>query len=636
LPWQIIVAGIACVLMLIALGAYQLWSERRENEVSCERDVEHLSMLLSEHTFQTIKAAELVLRSVADPIAKVTSASPDTLRDYFDNASVFASLTDRTKGVPQIDVVTIAALNGDVVNFSRSYPPPKINLDDRDYFKAHLADPSLDLFLSEPVKNRGTGECTFYLARKIRNPGGTPIGLALVGIETRFFSRFYEAAKKDPRQVITLFRQDGTLLARFPLAEALIGQNLKETAASLRVLNPGRTAGTAWVDGKLLTNPAENHLRLATARTVPGYPLVIGVTIPHDVVFGPWLERAKVLGSAIIAMSFLVMGLAIGVAKLMRRQAVAADELAATERLALQQGHELQLRDEREARMLQSVEASRQLTAFDEHLKSSIVSLGRMIESATRLSERMAAVAEGAQAGSRDVEVASRRAADFVGIVAKNAESISKVGFDIADRAIASIDTANDVIGAADSTDIAVETLSEATEQINKVSGLIRQVAGQTNLLALNATIEAARAGESGRGFAVVASEIKALASKTANATNEIDRQIEAIHKASALCIDALHSIRDRMFETRAVGQDVMQRVEQQSHSTEEIARTIRAAAEEASEVLKGVTAVREVADASTESATEVVAFAREIDQEIRRIQKQLEMFSRMPRSGAA
>ena len=70
-------------------------------------------------------------------------------------------------------------------------------------------------------------------------------------------------------------------------------------------------------------------------------------------------------------------------------------------------------------------------------------------------------------------------------------------------------------------------------QHIDEVVGFIRTIAGQTNLLALNATIEAARAGEAGRGFAVVASEVKALATQTAKATEEISSQIAEVQSAT-------------------------------------------------------------------------------------------------------
>nr|WP_281397009.1 methyl-accepting chemotaxis protein [Methylorubrum zatmanii] len=117
-----------------------------------------------------------------------------------------------------------------------------------------------------------------------------------------------------------------------------------------------------------------------------------------------------------------------------------------------------------------------------------------------------------------------------------------------------------------------MRALAEAVQRINQIVLLIGTIAEQTNLLALNATIEASRAGAAGRGFGVVAGEVKALATRTARATQEIEAQILAVQQQTGQAVAAIDRIGVTIEELGSITRSVADAVEGQVRTTDDIA----------------------------------------------------------------
>ncbi len=133
----------------------------------------------------------------------------------------------------------------------------------------------------------------------------------------------------------------------------------------------------------------------------------------------------------------------------------------------------------------------------------------------------------------QEVAESARQAA----IVAKSASLTAEEGGRSMDRTVAGILDLRETVS---ETSKKVKRLGESSQKISKVVSLINQIALQTNVLAINASIEAARAGEEGRGFAVVAAEVGALATRSANATREIEQLVENIQSETSEVVDAM------------------------------------------------------------------------------------------------
>ncbi len=84
-----------------------------------------------------------------------------------------------------------------------------------------------------------------------------------------------------------------------------------------------------------------------------------------------------------------------------------------------------------------------------------------------------------------------------------------------------------------------IQKLEKSSRDIGRVTDTINKIAKQTNLLAVNAAIESALAGEAGRGFAVVAEEVRKLASRSTEATREIEELVIGIQGETSKAVQA-------------------------------------------------------------------------------------------------
>jgi methyl-accepting chemotaxis protein len=232
-----------------------------------------------------------------------------------------------------------------------------------------------------------------------------------------------------------------------------------------------------------------------------------------------------------------------------------------------------------------------------------------MGEGATLTSDRAGS------ASSASVEVSAS-----IQTVASAAEEMTASIREIAKNATEASTVATSAVGVASDAQGTVASLGESSAEIGQVIKVITSIAQQTNLLALNATIEAARAGDAGKGFAVVANEVKELAKETARATEDIGQKIEAIQADTTGAVSAISEISEVIARINEIQATIASAVEEQTATTNEIARSVTEAAAGANGIAEDVTQVASAASDTTQgaqntlqSATDLASMASEL-----------------------
>ncbi|MCR6631791.1 MAG: methyl-accepting chemotaxis protein [Magnetospirillum sp.] len=237
------------------------------------------------------------------------------------------------------------------------------------------------------------------------------------------------------------------------------------------------------------------------------------------------------------------------------------------------------------------------------HMQDDAVGMASSAQLVSANSQDVAAAAAQALANAQNVASASEQLSASIGEIT---QQVGTAG-GITRRAVESVLDAQHTMA----------QLTEAVAHIGEVAQIISGIAAQTNLLALNATIEAARAGDAGKGFAVVAGEVKALATQTSRATEEISGQIDTIQGTTRHVEAAVSAIAQSIRDVDGMSSAIAAAIEQQGAATAEIARNVTQTSDAALEVSNRIATVSGEAASTGERAATVRSVSTDVAEAI-------------------
>ncbi|BDC39786.1 diguanylate cyclase (GGDEF) domain-containing protein [Paraburkholderia steynii] len=322
-PFLTGIAGTVIATAMAGLTLATLYSGRTDALNHARETSANLVSLISSDLARNVEIYDLSLQEIVHRSQEPTVWHlPDDLRRtvLFDRATLAAYLG----GAYVVDEHgTLKATQEGPVN-------KNVRFDDRDYFVVHQRNPNAGLFVSHPYRSRlREHELSFALSRRITARDGSFAGVALLAVRIAYLQRLLDKVNTGRDGTAFILLEDGTVLARKPYAEAIIGVDV-DKYPQYQVTHSG-TAGS-FIDD----SPIDHVRRIYSYAHVPDTPLVVIVAPALDDVLAPWRKRSAVAGALTLTLGAVVVlvcwTLAFALRDKVRAQARLA-ELAATDPL---------------------------------------------------------------------------------------------------------------------------------------------------------------------------------------------------------------------------------------------------------------------------------------------------------------
>jgi diguanylate cyclase (GGDEF)-like protein len=288
-PLNWLILGGVMLIASIVIGTATVVMDFRERALSNSgRELENTALLLARHFDRELNDFEAVQRNLALRIASMGITSSAEFKRQLSTEEFHAGLEPVAGSLTDVAGVNVFDDNGQLINSSRFWPVPDLNIADRSYYRDFVTNDHSPLVLLTPVRSHLTQLWTIVVARKIVGPDGQFLGIVTRGVSPANLESFFESITLGKGSAISLSHRDATLLARYPHVEDMIGRNFRTTAIQ-QLLSRTSHGTIRWI------SPVDGEDRLTSARALNDFPLSIIATATVATALADWREQTQSL-----------------------------------------------------------------------------------------------------------------------------------------------------------------------------------------------------------------------------------------------------------------------------------------------------------------------------------------------------
>jgi diguanylate cyclase (GGDEF)-like protein len=295
--WLAVVAIFSVCVSIVTFNLWQLEHAKAHELHQAEISTTNLSKSLAQQAEDTFDEADVILVDLLERI-QVDGLAPAQV-DRLEKL-----LARHVEETHQLQGVLVYDRTGNWIVSSFGIKPPNANNADREYFKYHEQNADLGAHIGKAVRSRTTNTWIIPISRRVNDAQGNFDGVVLATLHMKYFDRFFDSFHMDDKGAIFLSMNDGTILARRPFTDDVIGKSIAKGEIFTKYLSKS-TSGTA-----MMTSIIDNVTRLYGYRQLEKYPLVVAAAISEESLLQEW--RSNSYKSLIIIVSAVVTNILFG------------------------------------------------------------------------------------------------------------------------------------------------------------------------------------------------------------------------------------------------------------------------------------------------------------------------------------